>query len=70
MGAFLQQRVQGVWQPPFFSRNLSPQQQKYSAYNRKLLAIFEVVRYLRHMLEARHFTIVTVHKPMTFAFNI
>jgi hypothetical protein len=32
MGAVLQQRVQDVWQPlAFFSRKLSPAQQKYSA---------------------------------------
>ena len=35
MGAVLQQLVQDVWQPlAFFSRKLSPAQQKYSAYDR------------------------------------
>jgi len=70
MGAVLQQRVQDVWQPlAFFSRKLSPAQQKYSAYDRELLVIYEAVRYFRHMLEARHFTILTDHKPLTFAFH-
>jgi cleavage and polyadenylation specificity factor subunit 1 len=70
MGAVLQQLVQDVWQPlAFFSRKLSPAQQKYSAYDRELLAIYEAVRYFRHMLEARHFTILTDHKPLTFAFH-
>jgi cleavage and polyadenylation specificity factor subunit 1 len=70
MGAVLQQRVQDVWQPlAFFSRKLSPAQQKYSAYDRELLAIYEAVRHFRHMLEARHFTILTDHKPLTFAFQ-
>jgi hypothetical protein len=65
-----QQWVQDVWQPlTFFSRKLSPAQQKYSAYNRELLAIYEAVRYFCHMLEARHFTILTGNKPLTFAFN-
>ena len=41
MGAVLQQRVQDVWQPLAFSRKLSPAQQKYSAYYRELLAIYE-----------------------------
>ena len=60
MGAVLQQQVQDVWQPlAFFSRKLSPAQQKYSAYDRELLAIYEAVRYFRHMLEAWHFTILT-----------
>jgi cleavage and polyadenylation specificity factor subunit 1 len=70
MGAVLQQRVQDVWQPlAFFSRKLSPAQQKYSAYNRELLAIYKAVQHFRHMLEARHFTILTDHKPLTFAFH-
>jgi len=70
MGAVLQQRVQGVWQPlTFFSRKLSLAQQKYSAYDRELLAIYEVMKYFRHMLEARHFTILTDHKPLAFAFH-
>jgi cleavage and polyadenylation specificity factor subunit 1 len=69
MGAVLQQ-VQGVWQLlPFLSRKLSPAQQKYSAYNRENLEIYEAVRHVRHMLEARHFTILTDHKPLTFAFQ-
>ena len=70
MGAVLQQRVQDVWQPlAFFSRKLSPAQQKYSAYDRELLAIYEAVRHFRHMLEARDFEIWTDHKPLTFAFS-
>jgi cleavage and polyadenylation specificity factor subunit 1 len=68
--AVLQQRVQDVWQPlAFFSRKLSPAQQKYSAYDRELLVIYEVVRYFRHTLEARHFTFLKDHKPNTFAFH-
>ena len=69
MGAVLQQRVQDVRQSLAFSRKLSLAQLKYSAYDRQLLAIYEAVRYFRHMLEARHFTILTDHKPFTFAFN-
>jgi len=70
MGAVLQQRVQDFWQPlAFFSRKLSPAQQNYSAYDREPLAIYEGVRYFRHMLEAQHFTILMDHKPLTFAFN-
>ena len=70
MGAVLQQRVMDCWQPlAFFSRKLSPTQQKCSAYNRELLAIYEAVRYFWHMIEARHFTIFTDHKPLIFAFH-
>jgi len=64
------QRVQGVWQPlTFFSRKLSLAQQKYSAYDRELLAIYEVMRYFCHMIEALNFTILMDHKPLTFAFQ-
>ena len=70
MGVVLQQRVQDVWQTlAYFSRKLSPAQPKYSAQDRKLLAIYEAVRYFRHMPEARHFTILTDHKPLTFTFH-
>ena len=70
MGAVLQQRVQYVWQPlAFFTRKLIPAQQKYSAYNREFLAIYEAVRYFRHVLEAGHFTILRYHKALRFAFH-
>jgi cleavage and polyadenylation specificity factor subunit 1 len=69
MGAILQQQVQDIWQSLAFSRKLSPVQQKYSAYNRELLAIYEATRHFCHVLEAQHFTILTDHKPLTFAFH-
>jgi cleavage and polyadenylation specificity factor subunit 1 len=70
MEAVLQQQVQDIWQPlAFFSRKLSPAQQKYSAYDRELLSIYVAVRYFRHMLEARHFTIISDHKPLMYAFQ-
>ena len=70
MGAVLQQLNNEDWQPlAFFSRKLSPAQQKYSPYDRELLAIYESIKYFRHMLEARHFVVYTDHKPITFAFH-
>jgi hypothetical protein len=70
MGAMLQQLVNNTWQPQaFFSKNLNPAQQKYSAYDRELLAVYEAVKHFRHMLEARHFIIFTDHKPITYAFQ-
>jgi cleavage and polyadenylation specificity factor subunit 1 len=70
MGAVLQQRVNDVWQPlAFFSRKLSPAQQKYSAYDRELLAIYDAIKHFRHMFEARHFVVFTDHKPLIFAFH-
>jgi transposase InsO family protein len=70
LGAVLQQLSEGVWEPlAFFSRKLSPAQTKYSPYDRELLAIYEAIKYFRHMLEARHFTVYTDHKPIIFAFH-
>lgn len=68
VGAALQQRIGSDWEP-FFSRKLSPAERKYSAFDRELLAIYLAVKYFRHMLEAREFSIYTDHKPLTFAFG-
>jgi hypothetical protein len=70
MGAVLQQRVNNAWQSlAFFSKKLNSTQQKYSTYDRELLAAYEAVKYFHHMLEARHFIIFTDHKPITYAFQ-
>jgi cleavage and polyadenylation specificity factor subunit 1 len=59
MGAVLQQHDENAWQPFAFSKNLNRAQQKYSAYDRELLAIYEAVKHFRHMLKARHH----LHRP-------
>jgi cleavage and polyadenylation specificity factor subunit 1 len=69
MGAMLQQRVKNAWQPLAFLTKLNLAQQKYSAYNRELLAIYGAVKHFRHMLEAHHFVIFTDHKTITCAFQ-
>lgn len=70
IGAVLQQRKGNDWQPmAFFSRKLSQPQRKYSTFDRELLAIYEAIRYFRYMVEARSFTVLTDHKPITFAFT-
>ena len=70
MGAVLQQFVHNEWHPlAFFSRKLNTAQQKYSAYDRELLAIYEAIKHFRYILEARHFVIFTDHKPLIFAFH-
>lgn len=69
IGASLQQQSQQSWEPlAFFSKKLNPSQHKWSTYDRELYAIYEAIKYFRPMLEARHFTIFTDHKPLTFAF--
>ena len=48
----------------FFSRKLSPAQQKYSAFDKELLGIKESIQHFRHMVEGRSFTVYTDHKPL------
>lgn len=70
VGAVLQQKVNGSWQPlAFFSRALKPPQQKYSTFDRELLAIVLAIKYFRYMLEGRPFTILTDHRPLTTAMD-
>ncbi|KFD69854.1 hypothetical protein M514_17976 [Trichuris suis] len=70
IGAALQQWENGAWQPlGFFSKKLSPAQQRYSTYDRELTAAYMSVKYFRYMLEGRTFILYTDHKPLTFAFT-
>lgn len=70
IGAVLQQKSGTDWQPlAFFSRSLKSPQKKYSPYDRELMAIYQAIRYFRHMVEAKTFAIYTDHKPLTFAFS-
>ena len=68
IGAALEQLQGGVWRPvAFFSRELSPIEQKYSTYDRELLGAFAAVKYFQRMMEGRSFVLRTDHKPLTFA---
>ena len=71
VGAVLQQQARGGGPQPlgFFSKKLDPAQQKYSAFDRELLACYLGVRHFRHQLEGRSFYIETDHKPLTFALH-
>lgn len=70
VGAVLQQVVDGYPQPlSFFSRKLSPTEQRYSAFGRELLAVYLAVRHFRHFVEGRDFVIMTDHKPLVHAFR-
>ena len=70
VGAVLHQR-RGVSQQPlgFFSMKLDQAQQRYSAFDRELLAAYLTVRHFRWILEGRDFYILTDHKPLTFALH-
>lgn len=66
VGAVLQQLNKGVWQPiAFFSRKLTPPEQRYSTFGRELLAVYAAIRHFRHYLEGTEFFIMTDHKPLT-----
>jgi RNase H-like domain found in reverse transcriptase/Reverse transcriptase (RNA-dependent DNA polymerase)/Integrase core domain/Integrase zinc binding domain len=70
IGAVLQQSEVGGggWQPlAFFSRKLTPTEQRYSVFDRELLAAFAAVRHFRFAVEGRRFTIFTDHKPLVAA---
>lgn len=67
-GAVLQQKEGGSWKPlGFFSTKLSDAQQRYSTYDRELLAIYLAIKHFRPLVEGRSFTVYTDHKPLVFS---
>jgi hypothetical protein len=67
-GAVLQQYVNKIWQPlGYFSKKFSTTQQKYSTYDRELLAIYLSMKHFRKIFEGRQLIIFTDHKPLTYA---
>ena len=69
-GAVLQQTVSRITKPlAFFSKNFTPAQQKYSAFDRELLAIVLALKHFRYFIEGREFEIITDHKPLTHIFT-
>jgi len=71
VGAVLQQRagLRGLQPLGFFSQKLDKTQQKYSAFDRELLAAYLGIRHFRWSLEGRPFILMTDHKPLTFALH-
>lgn len=69
VGTALHQVVEGKTRPlAFFSKKLSDSQQRYSTYDRELLAAYLAVLQFRHIIEGGHTTLFTDHKPLTTAF--
>ena len=65
IGAALQQLTpKGPAPIAFFSRKLSPAEQRYSTFDRELLAVYAAVRHFRHFLEAVPFDVFTDHMPL------
>ena len=48
---------------------MTPAQTRYSTFNRELLDLYLAIRHFRHLLEGRHFHVLTDHKPLTYALN-
>lgn len=68
LGAVLQQKLNGTWQPLcYFSKKLSLAQKHYSTYDRELLAIYSAIKHFRFFLEGRLFHVFTDHKPLLSA---
>lgn len=69
-GAALHQLVNGVPHVvSFFSKKLSEQQQKYSTFDRELLAAYLAVLHFRHIIQGGRPTLFTDHKPLVGAFS-
>ena len=69
VGAVIEQLVNNVWQPlAFFSRQLRPLEQKYSAFDHELPALYLAICHFCHFVEGRNFTAFADHKPLTFTF--
>jgi transposase InsO family protein len=70
LGAELAQLQAGIWRPIcFFSRKLSSEETKYSAFDRELLAIYETIKYFRHHVKSKPLTIYTDHMPLMLVFS-
>lgn len=70
MGAELHQTVNDVISPlGFYFRRLTSTEQRYSTYDRELLAIYSAMRHFRHFIEGSQCVIFTDHKPLCFAFK-
>jgi len=71
VGGVLQQKdSRGALQPlGFFSVKLDSTQARYSTFDRELLACYLAIRHFRWCVEGRPFTLLTDHKPLTFALS-
>lgn len=70
IGGAVNQLENNNWRPlSFFSKRLTQAEQKYSTYDRELLAIYSSIKHFQNLLEARNFIIFTDHKPLVFAFQ-
>ena len=70
VGASIHHFVDANWRPlAFFSKTLKPTERKYSIFNQELLTVYLTIKHFHHLLEARPFSVVTKHKPLTFTLS-
>jgi cleavage and polyadenylation specificity factor subunit 1 len=68
IGGVLQQKKGASLRPlAFFSKKLDKTQRRYHTFDRELLAAYLTIRHFRFLLEGRHFTLMTNHKPLVAA---
>ena len=64
VGAVLQQCIDNVWRPlGYFSKMLTPAQQKYATFDRELLGAFLAMQHFGYFLQSREFTLFVDHLP-------
>ena len=57
-----------MWSPlAYFSRKFKLAETRYSTFDRELLAIYLAIKHYQHFLEGQQFSVITDHKPLTFA---
>ena len=69
IGGSLNQTINGKAVPlGFYAQKMSLTQQRYSTFDRELLAIHRSIQHFRHLLEGRDFYVLTDHRPLQYAF--
>lgn len=70
ISAKLEQLEDNTWKRiEFFSRKVSATEQRYSTYDRELLAIFAATKHFQHLLECKRVIVKTDPKSLTYAFK-
>ena len=70
MGACLEQWIDNQWKPlAFWSKQLKPNEQKWSCFKRELYAIQQALRHFMVEVDGRHVTVLTDHLPIVGAFK-
>jgi len=69
-GAVLVQFTKSAWKPiAFWSKTFNTAQQKYSPFDRELMAVSFAVDHFRYVLESQPVVVRTDHKPLVGALN-